>query len=78
MNAFIVPHIRFLVMVFFLLIMAACTKENPSRHLDLGNWYLQRGLLDEAITEYREVSRRIVVSRAPSKGMNFKYWGLHI
>tara|TARA_Y100000994_G_scaffold981_1_gene1076 strand:+ start:164 stop:508 length:345 start_codon:yes stop_codon:yes gene_type:complete len=44
-------------MVFFLLIMTACTKENPSRHLDLGNWYLQRGLLDEAITEYREVSR---------------------
>ncbi len=57
MIAFIVPHIRFLVMVFFLLIMTACTKENPSRHLDLGNWYLQRGLLDEAITEYREVSR---------------------
>ena len=57
MIAFIVPHIRFLVMVFFLLVMTACTKENPSRHLDLGNWYLQRGLLDEAITEYREVSR---------------------
>ena len=57
MIAFIVPHIRFFVMVFFLLIMTACTKENPSRHLDLGNWYLQRGLLDEAITEYREVSR---------------------
>ena len=57
MIAFIVPHIRFLVMVFFLLIMTACTKENPSRHLELGNWYLQRGLLDEAITEYREVSR---------------------
>jgi len=57
MIAFIVPHIRFLVMVFFLMIMTACTKENPSRHLDLGNWYLQRGLLDEAITEYREVSR---------------------
>ena len=57
MIAFIVPHIRFLVMIFFLLVMTACTKENPSRHLDLGNWYLQRGLLDEAITEYREVSR---------------------
>ena len=57
MIAFIVPHIRFLVMTFFLLVMTACTKENPSRHLDLGNWYLQRGLLDEAITEYREVSR---------------------
>ena len=57
MIAFIVPHIRFLVMISFLLVMTGCTKENPSRHLDLGNWYLQRGLLDEAITEYREVSR---------------------
>ena len=57
MIAFIVPHIRFLVLIPFLLVMTACTKENPSRHLDLGNWYLQRGLLDEAITEYREVSR---------------------
>ena len=53
MIAFIVPHIRFLVMIFLLLAMTACTKEDPSRHLELGNWYLQRGLLDEAITEYR-------------------------
>ena len=32
-------------------------KKDPSRHLNLGNWYLQKGLLDEAIIEYREVSR---------------------
>ncbi len=57
MIVFIAPRIRFLIMVLFLLVTTACTKENPSRHLDLGNWYLQRGLLDEAITEYREVSR---------------------
>jgi tetratricopeptide (TPR) repeat protein len=37
--------------------IASCTREDPSRHLNLGNWYLQRGLLDEAIMEYREVSR---------------------
>jgi tetratricopeptide (TPR) repeat protein len=37
--------------------IASCTREDPSRHLSLGNWYLQRGLLDEAIMEYREVSR---------------------
>ena len=37
--------------------IGACSKENPTRHLNLGNWYLQRGLLDEAIMEYREVSR---------------------
>ena len=47
----------FLIIICLSLLIVSCTKENPSRHLDLGNWYLQRGLLDEAITEYREVSR---------------------
>ena len=57
MNVFIAYRMRFLIIVCLSLVMVSCTKENPSRHLDLGNWYLQRGLLDEAITEYREVSR---------------------
>ena len=57
MNVFIAYPMRFLIIVCLSLVMVSCTKENPSRHLDLGNWYLQRGLLDEAITEYREVSR---------------------
>ena len=57
MNVFITHHMRFLIIICLSLIMMSCTKENPSRHLDLGNWYLQRGLLDEAITEFREVSR---------------------
>ena len=57
MNVFITHHMRFAIIICLSLIMMSCTKENPSRHLDLGNWYLQRGLLDEAITEYREVSR---------------------
>ena len=34
----------------------ACEKD-PEQHLELGNWYLQKGLIDDAITEYREVSR---------------------
>lgn len=38
------------------LILGSC-QEDPSRHINLGDWYLQRGLLDEAIMEYREVSR---------------------
>ena len=42
------------VLIFFSLF--SC-KKDPSRHLNLGNWYLQKGLLDEAIIEYREVSR---------------------
>lgn len=57
MNVFITYRMRFLIIVCLSLLIVSCTKENPSRHLDLGNWYLQRGLLDEAITEYREVSR---------------------
>ena len=57
MNVFITQRMRFLIIISLSLVMISCTKENPSRHLDLGNWYLQRGLLDEAITEYREVSR---------------------
>ena len=57
MNVFTTHHMRFSIIICLSLIMMSCTKENPSRHLDLGNWYLQRGLLDEAITEYREVSR---------------------
>tara|TARA_Y100001934_G_scaffold1634_1_gene2551 strand:+ start:6309 stop:6647 length:339 start_codon:yes stop_codon:yes gene_type:complete len=43
--------------LFFALLIGACTSKNPNRHLNLGNWYLQKGLLDEAIMEYREVSR---------------------
>ena len=40
-----------------MLAVPSCTKEDPQRHLNLGNWYLQRGLVDEAIMEFREVSR---------------------
>ena len=35
----------------------SCTKQDPARHLNLGNWYLEKGLVDEAILEFREVSR---------------------
>ena len=45
------------LILFFLVFVASCTKEDPSRHLNLGSWYLQRGLTDEAIMEFREVSR---------------------
>jgi len=40
-----------------LVALGGCAKEDPSRHLSLGNWYLKKGLVDEAIMEYREVSR---------------------
>jgi tetratricopeptide (TPR) repeat protein len=53
---FISRHARFFLPACLALMISAC-QEDPSRHLDLGNWYLQKGLLDEAIMEFREVSR---------------------
>tara|TARA_A100001011_G_C14046235_1_gene729907 strand:- start:254 stop:631 length:378 start_codon:yes stop_codon:yes gene_type:complete len=35
---------------------SAC-KEDPARHLNLGDWYLNKGLIEEAIDEYKEVTR---------------------
>lgn len=49
-------HARLLLPACLALMVSAC-QEDPSRHLNLGNWYLQKGLLDEAIMEYREVAR---------------------
>ena len=57
MNAFITCHKLLVAFTFLLITISGCAKEDPSRHLNLGNWYLQKGLLDEAIMEYREVSR---------------------
>jgi tetratricopeptide (TPR) repeat protein len=31
--------------------------EKPERHLDLGLWYYQKGLVDDAILEFKEVVR---------------------
>tara|TARA_B000000532_G_scaffold220079_1_gene194305 strand:- start:508 stop:888 length:381 start_codon:yes stop_codon:yes gene_type:complete len=47
------------ILIFLLVFLSvmACTKQDPARHLNLGNWYLEKGLVDEAILEYREVSR---------------------
>ena len=32
-------------------------KEDPQRHLNLGKWYAQKGLVEEAILEFKEVTR---------------------
>ena len=42
---------------FLIAFLIFSCKEDPNRHLNLGNWYLQKGLIDEAIIEYREISR---------------------
>ena len=46
-----------LISLLAFLCFMACAKQDPARHLNLGNWYLEKGLIDEAILEYREVSR---------------------
>ena len=49
-------HIKSIFILCLVLVLGAC-KEDPARHLNLGNWYLNKGLIDEAIVEYREVAR---------------------
>ena len=47
---------------FFLLILlglAGCREDSPDRHLQLGNWYVQKELLEDAVLEFREVIRLI-------------------
>ena len=49
-------HIKSTFIFCLVLVFGAC-KEDPARHLNLGNWYLNKGLIEEAIVEYREVAR---------------------
>lgn len=53
---FITRHTKVIIPICLGLVLNAC-QDDPSRHLNLGNWYLQKGLTDEAIMEFREVSR---------------------
>lgn len=47
---------RILVLSFAIFFLSGC-KDSPERHLTLGEWYLQKGLLTEAALEFREVTR---------------------
>lgn len=60
-----------LVTVPFLLVMMSC-KDNPGRHLELGKWYLQKGLLEEAILEFREVPRLLSLDHSELTREEFK------
>ena len=57
MNAFITCRKLFFQLTILVVSLGGCVNEDPARHLNLGNWYLKKGLVDEAIVEYREVSR---------------------
>ena len=63
------------IILFFLVLISSCTKEDPTRHLNLGNWYLQRGLVDEAIMEFREVSRLFSGDQSKLKRKEFNILG---
>ena len=45
--------------IFFIVLclLALGCKDEPQRHFNLGNWYYQKGLVDDAILEYREAIR---------------------
>ena len=45
------------ILILTLCFFALGCKDNPERHFNLGNWYYQKGLIDDAILEYREVIR---------------------
>ena len=57
-----------------LLVLFSC-QEDPERHLELGNWYLQKGLIDDAITEFREVSRLLPPDHSKLNRDQFKILG---
>ena len=49
-------HLKIVLIILIIFFMGAC-QDSPERHLELGNWYLQKDLVDEAIIEFREVDR---------------------
>ncbi len=48
------PTFALFLMLIFLLVGCG---EKPERHLDLGLWYYQKGLVNDAVLEFKEVIR---------------------
>ncbi len=63
---------RLILLSLLAFLLAACG-ENPQRHLDLGLWYYQKGLVDDAILEYKEVIR---LAPADPRRMNTRELGM--
>lgn len=51
-----IKHLKFIFILLILLAMTGC-KDDPQRHIKLARWYAEKGLVDEAILEYREATR---------------------
>ena len=47
---------KVLILSATLAFISGC-KDDPQRHLELGEWYAQKGLVEEAILEFTEVTR---------------------
>ena len=45
-----------LFILIFTILIIGCN-EDPQRHLKLGQWYAQKGLIEAAILEFKEVTR---------------------
>ena len=43
--------------IFYLMVFFGGCKDDPKRHLELGEWYANKGLVEEAILEFKEVTR---------------------
>ena len=69
-----IQHIKQLIIILVALTVFSCEKD-PEQHLELGNWYLQKGLIDEAITEFREVSRLLPPDHSQLDRNQFKVLG---
>ena len=69
-----IQHIKQLIIILAALLVFSCEKD-PEQHLELGNWYLQKGLIDEAITEFREVSRLLPPDLSQLDRNQFKVLG---
>ena len=69
-----IQHIKQLMIILAALLEFSCEKD-PEQHLELGNWYLQKGLIDEAITEFREVSRLLPSDLSQLDRNQFKVLG---
>jgi len=52
-----INHLKIILSLLFVVLTLSGCKDDPQRNLQLAQWYSQKGLVDEAILEYREVTR---------------------
>ena len=44
------------LLILSFIFVSGC-KSDPQQHLELGKWYAKKGLIEEAILEFKEVTR---------------------